>query len=178
MCGKVLKSIHSMKSHMRFMHSEKDSVCPECGVKVNSKLLNTHIYEKHTIKTCNTCGKQMTRSKYKDHIRLHKNIKAYACKICNKKFINSSTAIKHLYSHGKARALNCHIFNCGFGTATVPALKTHYRKKHELIKTFDEVKEVMVRKDPEHDKSNIIKLASESQVREVVEPKSSDSEHE
>ena len=93
-----------LSNHME-IHRHNVEPCSICGkVMKNVACLRSHMKNHTTMKSysCSTCGKAFKRNfDLTVHLRIHNGIKPYKCKICQKTFSLSSTLAKHKRYHDK-----------------------------------------------------------------------------
>lgn len=134
-CGKTLKHMQILKTHMKEVHGDKSFTCNLCGLTLScQRNLNTHMIT-HTTPSipCDQCGKLFKR-KYavKNHIRkFHMQIKEKMCDQCDKSFADSRHLREHVLAiHDKLKPFGCEI--CDFKCARIDNLNTHRKKSHGL----------------------------------------------
>lgn len=97
-CQKSFSIASSLKSHLD-THSDTSYICPECGLKLNTKrTLRQHMLNHSDFKPfkCNICGKEFKRSKsFKAHLMIHSDLRHYSCMWCDKTFKSGANFRKH-----------------------------------------------------------------------------------
>lgn len=87
-----------MKSHLD-THSDTSYICPECGLKLNTKrTLRQHMLKHSDFKRfkCNICGSEFKRTKtFKEHLIIHSDLRPYSCMWCDKTFKSGANCRKH-----------------------------------------------------------------------------------
>ncbi|GJQ87332.1 hypothetical protein Trydic_g17379 [Trypoxylus dichotomus] len=83
--------------------------------------------------SCSICKKCFTRSKLKQHMRVHTKEKPYVCKICSQAFSMSGNLKRHMMTHTGERPYVCEV--CGKGFIQSKTLQIH-RRTHSPI-TYD-----------------------------------------
>ena len=93
-----------LSNHME-IHRDMVEPCSICGkVLKNVACLRSHMRNHTTLKnfSCGTCGKAFKRNfDLTVHLRIHSGSKPYRCDICRKTFSLSSTLAKHKRFHDK-----------------------------------------------------------------------------
>lgn len=89
-CKKQVKTIHSLRRHLKIHSGEKTHVCSLCKKAfVEPGNLTKHM-RKHTKDKkhqCNECGLRFyERNKLMIHLRTHTGEKPYSCSVCNRPF--------------------------------------------------------------------------------------------
>ena len=136
-CGKLLKTLRTLQSHMQNVHEKNTEVlCGECGkICSNKAALNYHIQSLHSSIEfpCMECGK-LFRSKRL--MRMHFNRvhsgreRQHKCQICSKAFLLPNDLKKHISQvHDKLKPFYCEA--CPFQTTTMTNLNFHRKKAHE-----------------------------------------------
>ncbi|XP_067625198.1 zinc finger protein 208-like [Eurosta solidaginis] len=104
-CKKCFKSDERLKKHLQ-IHSPTKLICPECGLRLNSRsTLNNHLLVHSDVRKhkCDYCERSFKRSKeLKNHLILHTGLKLYSCDFCDKKYARASNLRTHKrYQHPK-----------------------------------------------------------------------------
>lgn len=150
-CGRSFHGRFLLRKHQQ-IHT-KPYKCPKCGKGFNRRYIMTkHFIKVHsegsmdTMKDisvladektlqCDICGKTMKtyqKSLMQYHIRLHKDVRPYKCKDCQKSFSSDIALKKHRLNHKKP--YTCHVCNKGFSRRYL--MLEHFEKtcRHKLIK--------------------------------------------
>ncbi|KAJ0182753.1 hypothetical protein K1T71_002122 [Dendrolimus kikuchii] len=114
-CGKLCKSLDSVKMHEKRHETKSIHVCDVCGKGYNTaKSLKVHleIHREGRQKecTCEHCGKKFY-SKYllnSHKMRVHAN-RFFICSICNYHFNEKHNLIKHIATHEGKKLYKCNI---------------------------------------------------------------------
>ncbi|XP_031640766.1 zinc finger protein 724-like [Contarinia nasturtii] len=105
LCKKVLKSMSSLKFHMR----------QHIGVTKS--------------KVCDQCGKAyVTASKLKEHKSIHSDERPFPCEHCPKTFKTIAILRRHMRIHQNVQKYICHI--CGHSTICKQRFKQHFTRYH------------------------------------------------
>ena len=135
-CGKTLKHMQILKTHMKEVHGDRSFTCNLCGLTLScQRNLNTHMIS-HTTPSipCDQCGKLFKR-KYavKNHIKkFHMQIKEKMCDQCDKSFADARHLREHVLAiHDKLKPFGCEM--CDFKCARIDNLNTHRKKSHGLL---------------------------------------------
>ena len=102
-CGKVLKSLIALKTHIKEIHEKVP--CTQCGKLYGSSAMTRHIDSTHTPNDqkkykCEVCGKGFPDShKFNDHKNIHTGEKPYKCKFCTSCFASKGTHAMHERGH-------------------------------------------------------------------------------
>jgi len=109
-CGTSLTKT-SYSSHMKTMHGDQNIKCSECPATFKHQHIYTkHFRNKHTIMTCEECGKQFHLTAYRYHVKKYHTPAAemkYCCKFCNKGFVCKSKYLDHLNIHTGEKPHTC-----------------------------------------------------------------------
>ena len=106
-CSEEFDKQNLLKCHLKYVHQkfykkkEKKHKCEKCSREFYhpSTLLNhiKNIHEKQRNHLCDICGdKFQYLHALKDHKLTHAGVKTFFCKICNKRFMKSTTCRKHI----------------------------------------------------------------------------------
>ena len=113
-CEKILRDEHTLKCHIKAVHSSKDFSCPyENCLKSFSQagILNAHLktHSDEKIYNCNICGlSYKDRSYYLKHLNVHDSgKKPYECEICGQSYIQSSHLKDHMTLHTGEKRFKC-----------------------------------------------------------------------
>ncbi|XP_026472937.1 zinc finger protein 83-like [Ctenocephalides felis] len=97
-CGKRFKTIHRLKLHTD-THRDTQYECPVCFLQLNTKrTLRQHLVIHKEIRayTCKICQKSFKRYKgLKTHEILHSGRRPYTCPFCDRTFTNGSNCRSH-----------------------------------------------------------------------------------
>jgi len=102
-CGKMLKSLIALKTHMKQEHEKVP--CAQCGKLYGSSAMTRHIHSAHTPNDqkkfrCDVCGKGFSNSQnLQDHNNIHTGEKPYKCKFCSASFASKGTHAMHQRGH-------------------------------------------------------------------------------
>ena len=142
-CSKVFSSDDSLKRHIDHVHNKIRHQCNICNktfsaIRAHQKL-HQHKKIKYPIKsnlkkfTCAYCSKEwQTKTLLRNHIKVvHEESQKTSCPNCDKIFVCNVTALsRHMEQiHEKIR-FECDI--CCKSFCRTSALKTHYKKIHEI----------------------------------------------
>lgn len=133
LCGKYLTSHRLKQSHIKRAHIEKGEVaCETCGLVLSSlHALKNHAILHRPIKAfkCRFCEKSFHRStNLQSHERVHTNERPYVCEICGKSFTQLSPKKIHVRLHTGETPYKCNLCDRGFVTKTL--LNIHIKRKH------------------------------------------------
>ena len=135
-CGKTLKHMQILKTHMKEVHGDRSFTCNLCGLTLScQRNLTTHMIS-HTTPSipCDQCGKLFKR-KYavKNHIKkFHMQIKEKICDQCDKSFADARHLREHVLAiHEKLKPFGCEV--CDFKCARIDNLNTHRKKSHGML---------------------------------------------
>ena len=114
LCEKAFTASHSLKKHVNISHarnstsSTEEVLCDICNMKFTRKgSLTIHVTNKHIIKLhqCKQCEKAFNRkNSLETHIKnVHKKVRRFECKICDKEFYYKKDCLRHeaLHENGK-----------------------------------------------------------------------------
>lgn len=104
-CKKQVKTIHSLRRHMKIHSGIKPHGCTLCGKRfleqgnLTKHLRNHNKDKKHQ---CNECGLRFyERNKLMIHIRTHTGEKPFTCKICSRAFATHAQVQIHMKVRNK-----------------------------------------------------------------------------
>lgn len=141
-CGKAFSSVGSVNAHMKRKHfSEKSAPvfgeCPECGKKLSSSSLKSHIWDVHKRTepyVCNQCGKTFTtRKNFMRHVRsVHVVGRKYKCTIdgCDKALLTPESLREHIATHTGIPLYQCQY--CEWSFKSAGNYYAHMRRKHPI----------------------------------------------
>ncbi|XP_063428730.1 uncharacterized protein LOC134711784 [Mytilus trossulus] len=142
LCGKVINRLKDCRKHVNRHLTEKNITCPICfRTFAFQKDLDFHKKDTHDSakRTCEFCGKVLTRRGYQMHIeRLHKDVyvreKKIKCAICQMSFAYFKDMVHHrkVYHGNKYK---CNI--CGQTFSESRSHRRHKEKKHGIIVPLD-----------------------------------------
>ncbi|CAC5405712.1 KRAB [Mytilus coruscus] len=138
LCGKVINRLKDCRKHVNRHMTEKKLACPICFKTFAFQTdLDFHKKDTHDSakRTCEFCGKVLTRRGYQMHIeRLHKDVyvreKKIKCAICQMSFAYFKDMVLHrkVYHGNKYK---CNI--CGQTFSESRSHRRHKEKKHGII---------------------------------------------
>ncbi|XP_069685646.1 zinc finger protein 664-like isoform X2 [Periplaneta americana] len=128
-CGKVLRTLHSFRMHVRLHVGEKPFKCSSCGRHFSeSGNLNVHA-RTHTGEKpykCDVCAKCFSElGNLKVHLRTHTGEKPYKCDVCAKCFSELGNLKVHLRTHTGEKPFKCEI--CGKCFSQLSSVRLHLR---------------------------------------------------
>lgn len=102
LCKLRFKKVSNVNKHMKEVHEERSFHCLQCNARfATSNNLKAHtesVHEKIKNWQCTTCPfSAYLKSNFIEHMRIHTGEKPFGCKICLKRFTQSS----HLKVHSK-----------------------------------------------------------------------------
>ncbi|CAG5123158.1 unnamed protein product [Candidula unifasciata] len=149
-CPKSFYARHLLKKHQQ--NHTKPYKCPACNKSfIRRYIMKNHFKKRHEqedplkdvtelvaekLIQCDICGKTMKsyqKSVMLCHIRLHKDVRPFKCRVCDKSFISDNAVRKHSLNHTKP--YKCHICSKGFSRRYL--LTDHFRKKCSRKKGTD-----------------------------------------
>ena len=106
------------------------------------QFLKAHISDKHTILTCDYCGKQIKKYAMKKHILVNHtadSAKPHVCSVCQKGFAVKDRLHEHMNIHTGSRPFTCRF--CTKTFANKANCSKHMRESHaEDYKLYKESK--------------------------------------
>jgi len=130
-CGASLTE-SSYNGHMKTMHGDQNIKCSECPATFKHQHIYTkHFRNKHTIMTCEECGKQFHLTAYRYHVqKYHTPLSKmkFQCKFCNKGFICKQKYFNHLNIHTGEKPHVCKF--CPKNFTDLSNCKKHMREAH------------------------------------------------
>jgi len=127
-CDEEFDTINEQRSHNISVHgSQTWKVCQICGKTVKSQCLWSHekSHNENMFK-CEVCGKAFnTKTRYREHERIHTGEKPYVCQVCGAKFSRSNHLARHRLVHSGEKPHVCNL--CGRGFNQPGNLKTHMK---------------------------------------------------
>lgn len=152
-CPKSFYARHLLKKHQQ--NHTKPYKCPACNKSfIRRYIMRNHFKKRHEqedplkdvtelveegLIQCDICGKTMKsyqKSVMLCHIRLHKDVRPFKCRVCDKSFISDNAVRKHSLNHTKP--YKCHICSKGFSRRYL--LTDHFKKKCSRKKGTNTVK--------------------------------------
>ncbi|KAK7056527.1 hypothetical protein SK128_024904 [Halocaridina rubra] len=100
-CGKILKGVNSLKSHLNSHHSIQPHSCPYCSKSFSN------------------------RSVLVQHVRIHTGERPYACAICDRVYRTRTALKRHQSFHTNERPFDCSVCSKAFKTKLV--LQNHLK---------------------------------------------------
>lgn len=97
-CKKGFLRKDYLDTHINKHNGIRNFKCPVCKKNfMSQKSLDAHskYHEESKKITCNICGKSMVNG-FKDHLRVHNNLKEFDCDLCDQKFNTKGTLNKHV----------------------------------------------------------------------------------
>ncbi|KOB67340.1 putative zinc finger protein 45-like protein [Operophtera brumata] len=131
-CLRSFTQHSSLSSHKEASHKVyiAEGTCHYCGKHIQGRTKLYRHMEQHRRNNfpCKICSIVLkSKSSFKNHMKRHSGIKAYACEICPKSFYTQSELCNHKTKvHLKTKTYKCEI--CDYTTSTSSALKTHQPK--------------------------------------------------
>ncbi|CAG9856067.1 unnamed protein product [Phyllotreta striolata] len=129
-CEKSYKTLSNLRFHMKVHDKLLPFNCPICEKGFLRKdYLDTHVNKHRNIKNyeCNVCKKKFGSQKSLDaHSKYHEESKKVTCNICGKTMINGFK--DHLRVHNNLKEFECE--HCDHKFNTKGALNKHVKKKH------------------------------------------------
>ncbi|KAH9510165.1 hypothetical protein Btru_043641 [Bulinus truncatus] len=140
-CSKCFFTQHILKKHMQ--NHTRPYKCPACDKGfIRRYLMKDHFKKRHEQDLmkditelhdekklqCDICGKTMKsyqKSLMQHHVRQHKDVRPFACEVCQKAFTSDTALKKHSLNHTKP--YKCQV--CGQGFSRRYLLTDHFKKK-------------------------------------------------
>jgi len=128
-CGKLFKSSHDLKRHVRIHKGIKPYSCRHCSdCFARFEQLKGHLLKSHnegTWITCHICQKKFTESAIlKKHVSRHEGVKPYVCSECQKCFCTGYELRNHQLFHSEIKHFCCG--SCG----------KYFRHKQTVVRHF------------------------------------------
>ncbi|EAT39783.1 AAEL008435-PA [Aedes aegypti] len=143
-CGMAFRCGRDCRSHYRRIHSNEEYPCEICGKILKSRLsLKSHSYS-HREKElkCEVCGMMiLNKSRLELHMRVHTQKRDFKCPHCPKSFYVNAVLKLHLRRHSGEKPYVCHI--CQFSNSHRVLYVKHMRRFHpgeEIYKLTDMLK--------------------------------------
>ncbi|XP_059168627.1 zinc finger protein 26-like [Physella acuta] len=144
-CSKTFYAQHMLKKHVQ--NHTRPYKCPVCEKGfIRRYLMKHHFKKRHELEDgedqmkditelpnqkiiqCDICGKTMKsfqKSLMQFHIRQHKDVRPFPCRVCHKSFTNEHALKKHSMNHTKPYV--CQVCHKGFSRRYL--LTDHFNKK-------------------------------------------------
>ncbi|XP_053680978.1 zinc finger protein 59-like [Anopheles nili] len=134
-CGKTLKTLHRLRSHLNIHSTIREHQCNICGHKFKARrALMEHIESKHERKLfpCKICGvKYRWQKGLQRHMSSHKGMALkHSCKVCGKSFSVPHKLKHHMMLHTGDR-IECDL--CGKGYRFNYMLTQHKIRVHNMV---------------------------------------------
>ncbi|XP_066920822.1 PR domain zinc finger protein 14-like [Clytia hemisphaerica] len=142
-CGKIFSYEYYREKHLKYTRcvdkGDRKFPCHLCQRSFEKKdrlrIHILHVHQKYRPHVCKICGKRFSQSSsLNKHSRVHTGERPYACPHCPKSFTASSILRTHLRQHNGERPFKCKF--CGKAFASHAAHDSHVRRTHEKLKTF------------------------------------------
>ncbi len=104
-CGRSYNGSCDLEQHMVTHTKEKWFKCDECGIRFASPgSLSTHKFSLHSKMpkkhNCSVCKKKFrTPGQLNVHLKIHSNVKPFACQECPMRFVSSTGLKAHMQRH-------------------------------------------------------------------------------
>ena len=141
-CGKIFSYEYYREKHLKYTRcvdmGDRKFPCPQCQRSFEKKerlrIHILHVHQKYRPHVCKMCGKRFSQSSsLNKHSRVHTGERPYSCPHCPKSFTASSILRTHLRQHNGERPFKCKF--CGKAFASHAAHDSHVKRTHDDLKT-------------------------------------------
>ncbi|XP_041975858.1 zinc finger protein OZF-like [Aricia agestis] len=121
-CGKVVRSVDTLRAHVKLHAHRQPHICSICGKAYSSSFglkihLEIHQENRERQCTCEYCGKKFfTKKTLSGHVSRCHTGKRYICQICNFPFTDKHNLAKHIQLHEGKRLYKCKVCEKSFTT--------------------------------------------------------------
>lgn len=125
----------TFQAHMKRKHGGQNIACAECNATFNHESVYLkHVKTVHTFVCCESCGQNVKKGHYKQHVLVHHTALSempYVCQVCQKGFSSKDKFLTHQNIHTGLRPHTCKFCDRTFKDPS--NCSKHMRESHSVL---------------------------------------------